>query len=116
MPKRRNLDPKGNVEKTVGRKGDHGYQPERAIEKHKVSRTLALVGRNVRFQPAKFSCMIWKDPRINVNCLVFSTGKMVLNGGASVAEASVFLTLGLVVCLLKKHCSNACIFLYLSTF
>ena len=41
----------------------------------------------MRYQPAKSSGMIWKDPRIGINCLVFSTGKMVLNARVSVAKA-----------------------------
>ena len=50
-------------------------------------RTLALNNKNVIYKPSKFSGLIWKHPKIRVNCLVFATGKIVLNGPVTANEA-----------------------------
>ena len=44
---------------------------------------------NVRYDPRRFSGLIWKHPIIGGNCLVFSNGKINCNGKASVFKDGV---------------------------
>ena len=49
-------------------------------------RRLALTATNIRYDPKRFSAAIWQHRKIGGNCLVFSNGKICVNGKANTIE------------------------------
>lgn len=51
-------------------------------------RTLANKTINIIYDPARYSGAQWKHPKFGGHCMVFSTGKLTVNGNSkSIAEA-----------------------------
>lgn len=45
--------------------------------------------RDAKYDPAKFSAICWKDRRIQLSCLLFSNGKILIQGAKSLQQARV---------------------------
>lgn len=55
------------------------------IDLHKLAYSL----NNVKYNPKRFSAMIWHHKRIGGSCLLFKNGQMICNGAKSLGEARI---------------------------